>query len=171
MVTSNSFLSFCPTFLLYVCVLSHVLLFVTPWTVAHQAPLSTVFQAVILQQVAISFSRRFSWPRDQTRVSCISCVGRWILYHCYLGSPFSAYLIFRFHFFLPAFLRPSTFLLSRFKTQMAQTELFRFYLTETNIGNDFINYWFFFKSLDRKHSLVMDCGSKLCRFSSSSSIY
>ena len=133
MVTSNSFLSFCPSFLLYVCVLSHVLLFVTPWTVAHQAPLSIIFQAIILQQVAISFSRGFSWPRDQTWVSCISCVGRWILYHCYLGSPsVSTYLIFRFHFFLPAFLRPST-LLSWFKAQMAQTELFQFYLTETNL--------------------------------------
>ena len=131
---SNSFLSFCPSFLLYVCVLSHVLLFLTPWTVAHQASLSIISQAIILQQVAISFSRGFSWPRDQTRVSCISCVGRWILYHCCLRSPsFSTYLIFRFHFFLPAFLRPSTFLLSRFKAQMAQTELFQFYLTETSL--------------------------------------
>ena len=92
---SNSFLSFCPSFLLYVCVLSHVLLFLTPWTVAHQASLSIISQAIILQQVAISFSRGFSWPRDQTRVSCISCVGRWILYHCCLRSPsFSAYFSF-----------------------------------------------------------------------------
>ena len=35
-------------------------------------------QARILEWVAISFSRGSSWPRDQTRVSCI---GRWILYH------------------------------------------------------------------------------------------
>ena len=31
-----------------------------------------------LQRVAISLSRRSSWPRDWTHVSCIS---RWLLYH------------------------------------------------------------------------------------------
>ena len=40
-----------------------------------------IFQARILQWVAISFSRRSSQPRDQTHISCISCIGRWILYH------------------------------------------------------------------------------------------
>ena len=30
-----------------------------------------IFQARILEWVAISFSRRSSWPRDWTRVSCI----------------------------------------------------------------------------------------------------
>ena len=35
-------------------------------------------QATVLEWVAIPFSRRFSWPRDQT---CISCIGKWILYH------------------------------------------------------------------------------------------
>ena len=28
-----------------------------------------------------SYSRRFSQPRDETRVSCISCIGSQILYH------------------------------------------------------------------------------------------
>ena len=37
-----------------VCALSGVLLFVTPWTVALQAPLSMVFQARIVEWVAIS---------------------------------------------------------------------------------------------------------------------
>ena len=37
-----------------------------------------ILQARILEWVAISFSRRSSWPRDQTHVSCI---GRQILYH------------------------------------------------------------------------------------------
>ena len=41
-----------------------------------------IFQASILGQVAISYSRVSSWPRDLTRVSCISCTGRRILYHC-----------------------------------------------------------------------------------------
>ena len=53
--------------------------FVIPWTVAHQAPLSNgIFQARILECVAISFSRGSSWPRDWTRVPCI---GKQILYH------------------------------------------------------------------------------------------
>ena len=32
-----------------------------------------IFQARILEWVSISYSRGSSWPRDQTRVSCISC--------------------------------------------------------------------------------------------------
>ena len=35
----------------------------------------------ILEQIAMFFSRGFSWPRDPTRVSYISYMGRWILYH------------------------------------------------------------------------------------------
>ena len=41
-----------------------------------------IFQARILEQVAISFSSGSSQPRDGTLISCISCIGRWILYHC-----------------------------------------------------------------------------------------
>ena len=41
-----------------------------------------IFQARILEKVAISYSRGSSQPRDQTQVSCVSCIGRWILYHC-----------------------------------------------------------------------------------------
>ena len=37
-----------------------------------------ISQARILEWVAILFSRGPSWPRDQI---CISCIGRWILYH------------------------------------------------------------------------------------------
>ena len=40
-----------------------------------------IFQARILEWVAISFSRGSSWPRDQTWVSCVSCIGRQVLYH------------------------------------------------------------------------------------------
>ena len=55
--------------------LSRVRLFATPWTIAHQAPPSMgFFQARVLEWVAISFSRRFSPPRNRTRVSCI--IGR-----------------------------------------------------------------------------------------------
>ena len=40
-----------------------------------------IFQARILEWVAISSSRGSSRPRDQTHVSCVSCIGRWVLYH------------------------------------------------------------------------------------------
>ena len=38
-----------------------------------------ISQARILEWVAISYSRRSSPPRDQTHISCISCIDRWIL--------------------------------------------------------------------------------------------
>ena len=40
-----------------------------------------ILQARILEWVATFSSRRSSWPRDQTRVSYISWIGRQILYH------------------------------------------------------------------------------------------
>ena len=40
-----------------------------------------IFQAEILQWVAISYFWGSSQPRDRTHVSCVSCIGRWILYH------------------------------------------------------------------------------------------
>ena len=45
-------------------------------------PVHEFFQARILEQVAISYSWGSSWPRGQTQVSCVSCIGRRILYHC-----------------------------------------------------------------------------------------
>ena len=54
-------------------------IFATPWTVAHQSPLSIgFFQARIWEPVAISFSKEPSWPGDRT---LISCVGWKIFYH------------------------------------------------------------------------------------------
>ena len=54
---------------------SHVRLFVTLWTVAHQAPLSMgSSQARTLEWVAISSSRGSSQPRDGTCISCVSCI-------------------------------------------------------------------------------------------------
>ena len=41
-----------------------------------------IFQVRILQWVAMSYSRGSSWPRDQTYVSLVSWIDRWILYHC-----------------------------------------------------------------------------------------
>ena len=44
------------------CVLSHVPLFATPWTGAHQAPLSMgILQARILKWVAMPSSREDDW--------------------------------------------------------------------------------------------------------------
>ena len=40
-----------------------------------------IFQARILECVTISFSRGSSQHRDRTQVSCVSCIGRQILYH------------------------------------------------------------------------------------------
>ena len=40
-----------------------------------------IFQGRILERVAVSFSRGSSQPRDRIHVSCISCIGRLILYH------------------------------------------------------------------------------------------
>ena len=40
-----------------------------------------ISQARILERVAISFSRGSSWLRDRIHISCIACIGRWILYH------------------------------------------------------------------------------------------
>ena len=40
-----------------------------------------ILQARILEWVAISFSRASSWPRDQTHITYVSCIGRHVLYH------------------------------------------------------------------------------------------
>ena len=55
--------------------------FATPQTRPPGFSVHGIFQARILEWVAISFSRGPSQPRDGTRVSCISCIGRQILYH------------------------------------------------------------------------------------------
>ena len=61
-----------------VCTLSHVWLFVTLWTIAHQAPLSMGFLGKKEERMAISFARGSSRPRDE---NCVSWIGRWILHH------------------------------------------------------------------------------------------
>ena len=40
-----------------------------------------ILQTRILECVALPASRASSWPRDQTCVSCISCIGKRILYY------------------------------------------------------------------------------------------
>ena len=60
-----------------------------------------ISQARMLELAAISFSRRSSWSREQTHVSCI---GRWIL--CHLGSPILVTVISHY-WFLKVFSSPS----------------------------------------------------------------
>ena len=43
-------------------------------------------QARILEWVAISLAKGSSQSRDRTHISCIACIGRWILYHCAVGD-------------------------------------------------------------------------------------
>ena len=41
-----------------------------------------IFQTRTLEKVAIAYARGSSWPRNWTCISCVFCIGRWILYHC-----------------------------------------------------------------------------------------
>ena len=66
--------------------LSCAWLFATPWTVAHQAPLSMGFsQQGYWSGLPFSPPEGLPNPRPkrvfQTHVSCVSCIGRQILYH------------------------------------------------------------------------------------------
>ena len=48
----------------------------TPWTISSPgSSVHGIFQARILECIAISFSRGSSQPRDQTQVSYIPCIG------------------------------------------------------------------------------------------------
>ena len=50
--------------------------------------LHRILQARVLEWVAMPSSRGSSRPRDQTRVSYVSCISRQVLYHRHnLGSP------------------------------------------------------------------------------------
>ena len=53
-----------------------------------------IFQERILELVAISYSRGSSRPKDQTLVSCVSCIGWLILYHCATQLSFIQCLVF-----------------------------------------------------------------------------
>ena len=66
------------------CMLSHSVVSDSSWPQNCSLLVSSVHeisQARTLEWVAISFSRGSPWPRDQTHVSCVSCIGRRILYH------------------------------------------------------------------------------------------
>ena len=54
--------------------------FMTLWTVAHQAPLFMEFSRQEYWS-GLPFPRGSSGSRDWTYISCISCIGRRVLYH------------------------------------------------------------------------------------------
>ena len=61
------------------CVLSCVLLFATPWTIACQTPLSMEFsKQEYWSGLPVPTPGEYSQPKDQTRISCI---GRCIVQH------------------------------------------------------------------------------------------
>ena len=71
-----------------VCVFSRVRLFVTPWTVAHQAPLSMKFlKQEYWSGLSFPSPGESPRPRDHTQVSCVSCTGRQTLYTVPPGNP------------------------------------------------------------------------------------
>ena len=66
---------------------SHIQLFVTPWTITHQAPLSVGFSQQEYWS-GLPFPSPGGLPDPGVWVSCLSCIGRRVLYHeCLLGSP------------------------------------------------------------------------------------
>ena len=83
---------YCSTFALFiflwykhaaVCVLSRVWLLCDPIDCSLPGlSVHGISQARIVEWAAISYSRGFSPPRDLTHLSCVSCIGMWILYHC-----------------------------------------------------------------------------------------
>ena len=69
-------------------VLSHVQLFVTPLDCSPpDSSVHGIFQAWILEWVAISSSRRSSQPRDETHVSCITrqILYYWVIWEAHMG--------------------------------------------------------------------------------------
>ena len=75
----------CPTafFVAVIYSLSHVWIFCNSMECSPPgSSVPGISQARILQWVAMSFSRGSSWPRDRTLFSCVSWIGRWVLYHC-----------------------------------------------------------------------------------------
>ena len=60
---------------------SDVQLFSSLWTVVRQSLSMGFSREEHWSGVAVPSSRRSSWPRDQTCLSYISCISRWVLYH------------------------------------------------------------------------------------------
>ena len=69
---------------------SHVQLFVSLGTAAHQPPLSKDFPGKNTGMGCHALLQGSSWPRDSSRVFTSPAFGRWVLYHQrHLGNPIS----------------------------------------------------------------------------------
>ena len=79
--------------------LSHVQLFETPWTVAHQAPLSMgILQARILKWVAVLFFRASSLQENPGLPHCRQIFNIWAT--TWYWSPISLFIKLKHHLFL-----------------------------------------------------------------------
>ena len=70
-----------------------------------------ISQERTLAWVAISSSRDSSRPKDRTLVTCVSCIGKWVLYHWATGKTLAFSQLFIFRSFLGGFKYPLTFYL------------------------------------------------------------
>ena len=70
-----------------------------------------ILQARILEWIATSYSRGYSWFRGQIDISCYSCIGRWILYH---WATWEAHFLNRFIVFFLLGLRVFQYILVTF---------------------------------------------------------
>ena len=65
------------------------------------SPVHGVLQVSRMEWVAISPFRESPWPRDQTGISCISCIGRQIILPLsHLGSPFAFFIRYLLNHYL-----------------------------------------------------------------------
>jgi len=85
-IWKSSLISTSPVLTIHVCVcvLNHSVVS-DPATLIGCRPLGSSIHGVVqtrtLEWVATSFSRGPSPSRHWTSISCVSCIGRWILYH------------------------------------------------------------------------------------------
>ena len=71
----------------FVCMLSHVQLFATPWTVVCQAPLSMeFFRQEHWRGLPFPTPGDLPHPGIELAIPCVSCIGRQILYLCTTGG-------------------------------------------------------------------------------------
>ena len=82
-----------------------------------------IFQARILEWVAMPSSMGSSQPRDQTHVSYVFCTGRQVLYHqCHQGSPDRSHLvILKARAFRAITVRPSIFICLSFGAKVTSS--------------------------------------------------
>ena len=79
----TTFMSFywCVCVCVCVCVFHCVQLFMIPWTVTHQAPLSMEFSRQEYWCGLHFLLQGSFWPRNRTHISCVSCISRRVPYH------------------------------------------------------------------------------------------